>query len=340
MKLTLQKLISNAKKNLFRNPSDGFITLVLLLVILYSTINTFDWFFNIANWDVITKNLNLYITGSFPQPEKWRANIWIGLLSGLCFFTFFSSKNKKLKILLPVLWILIIPLGIYLLSGGLGLTEVKTNYWGGLLLTLILTCCSAAIAFLLGLILAIGRQSNLQLIRTLCRVYIDLMRALPLIAVLFFGQLLIPLFLPVGFEINRFTRAVLAFGFFAAAYVAEDIRGGMQAIPSTQYEAAKVLGLNSKQTLELIILPQAIRTAIPALTNQAIGLLQNTSLMAILGLVELLGVSRSILANPKFIGNYLEVYVWLAIIYWFICTIVALIARHIETQMNPTNPVR
>ena len=165
--------------------------------------------------------------------------------------------------------------------------------------------------------------------------YIELMRAVPLIAVLFFGQLLIPLFLPPGFEINRVLRAVLAFALFAAAYIAEDVRGGLQAIPPTQREAAAVLGLSEWQCLQLVVLPQALRIALPSLTNQAVGLLQNTSLMAILGLVELLGISRSLLANPLFIGRYLEVYLWLAAVYWLACTAMALLARQLELRLDP-----
>ena len=164
------------------------------------------------------------------------------------------------------------------------------------------------------------------------------MRSIPLIAVLFFGQLLIPLFLPVDLEVNRVLRAILAFAFFAAAYIAEDVRGGLQSISGTQQEAASVLGLSKRQTVQYIMLPQALRIALPALTNQAIGLLQNTSLMAILGLVELLGISRSLLANPAFIGRYLETYLWLAAVYWFVCTAMALLARDLEKQLNPVRP--
>lgn len=140
-------------------------------------------------------------------------------------------------------------------------------------------------------------------------------------------------------EINRVLRAVIAFALFTASYIAEDIRGGLQAIPRTQKEAAKVLGLNDAQVLILIILPQAFRTALPALTNQAIGLLQNTSLMAILGLVELLGISRSLLANPNFIGRYMEGYLWLAGVYWFVCTAMALLAKHLEYELNPVSHI-
>ena len=128
---------------------------------------------------------------------------------------------------------------------------------------------------------------------------------------------------------------MLAFAFFAAAYIAEDVRGGLQAIPPTQREAAAVLGLSEWQSLQLVVLPQALRIALPSLTNQAVGLLQNTSLMAILGLVELLGISRSLLANPVFIGRFLEVYLWLAAVYWLACTAMALLARHVELRLDP-----
>ena len=143
------------------------------------------------------------------------------------------------------------------------------------------------------------------------------------------------LFLPVELEINRVLRAIVAFALFAAAYVAEDVRGGLQAIPATQTEAAAALGLSPLQSLQLVILPQTMRIAIPALTNQAIGLLQNTSLMALLGLVELLGIGRSLLANPAFIGRHLEVYVWLGALYWLFCTAMALLARKLERSGPP-----
>jgi general L-amino acid transport system permease protein len=232
------------------------------------------------------------------------------------------------------------PLGIWLLAGGLGLSPIGTQSWGGFSLTLLLTAGSGLLALPLGVLLALGRRSDLPVLRGGSTAYIELMRAIPLIAVLFFGQLLIPLFLPPGVEINRVLRAVVAFALFAAAYIAEDVRGGLQAIPPTQREAAAVLGLSPRQSLQLVVLPQALRVALPSLTNQAVGLLQNTSLMAILGLVELLGISRSLLANPAFIGRYLEVYIWLAAVYWLACTAMALLARHLEIQLDPVRSAR
>jgi len=334
MRIKSNNLIIKFKKGLFKNKTDSSITIFLILIIIFFFSKIINWLVNIADWKVVLENLDLYGFGSYPHSEIWRPKLWITLLATLCFFTLFSSKQSFSRKGLTLSWILIIPFGIFLLAGGFGLAEIPTRSWGGLTLSLILTLCSAAIALPLGIILAIGRQSNLKLINLTCKLYIDLMRSFPLISVLFFGQLLIPLFLPVDYEVSRFIRAVFAFGLFSSAYIAEDIRGGLQTIPSTQYEAADVLGFNKRQTLLLIVLPQAIRTALPALTNQAIGLLQNTSLMAILGLVELLGISRSILANPEFIGRYLEVYVWLAALYWFICTVMALISRRIEHQLN------
>ena len=232
------------------------------------------------------------------------------------------------------LWIISIPLGLLLTAGGLGINPVPSRDWGGILLTLVLTSISTLIALLVGILLALGRQSNIKILSNSCKVYIDIMRAFPLITVLFFGQLLIPLFLPMGLEITRVSRAILAFSLFTSAYIAEDIRGGLQSIPFTQKEAGYVLGFNNIQTMKIIILPQALRIALPALTNQAIGLLQNTSLMAILGLVELMGVGRSLLANPAFIGRYLEAYIWLAFVYWIICTIMALLSRKLEQGLG------
>ena len=221
-----------------------------------------------------------------------------------------------------------------MLYGGIGLSPIMSRHWGGLTLTIFLTACSSLFSLPLGIVLALCRQSSLPLIQKLSSIYIDVMRAVPLIAVLFFGQLLIPLFLPVGIEVDRVWRAIFAFTLFVSAYIAEDVRGGLQSIPNTQLEAANSLGLKQYQIIQFILIPQALRIALPALTNQSIGLFQNTSLMSILGLVELLGIGRSILANPEFIGQYIEVYVWLACVYWIVCTIMAVLARHLEQRMT------
>ncbi len=327
-----KSLLKTIKRKFVATPFDSLITIIIITLIIFISDETLNWLFNVADWKVVTENFSLYMFGSFPLDQQWRPILWITLLFCLTLITLFGPKVGLIRKIIPIIWIIMAPMGIILLAGGIGLKPIQSNNWGGLTLTLLLTISSIIIALPIGIILALFRQSRLFMLRWTSRIYIDVMRSVPLISVLFFGQLLIPLFLPMEMQVNRVLRAVLAFGLFASAYIAEDIRGGLQSIPKTQKEASMVLGLSKIQTIQLVLLPQAIRTAIPALTNQAIGILQNTSLMAILGLVELLGISRSILANPNFIGKYMEAYVWLAAIYWLICTAMALLSRDLERQ--------
>ena len=319
---------------------DRWLTLLLLALIGWAGWSCLHWLWHGADWTVVVTNLPLYAVGSYPEAERWRPLLCIVAVVVLIMITLLGPRLGGWRRSLPLLWSAMAPLGIWLLAGGLGLSPVGTQSWGGFSLTLLLTAGSGLLALPLGVLLALGRRSDLPVLRGGSTAYIELMRAIPLIAVLFFGQLLIPLFLPPGVEINRVLRAVVAFALFAAAYIAEDVRGGLQAIPPTQREAAAVLGLSPRQSLQLVVLPQALRVALPSLTNQAVGLLQNTSLMAILGLVELLGISRSLLANPAFIGRYLEVYIWLAAVYWLACTAMALLARHLEIQLDPVRSAR
>ena len=311
------------------------VTLVLTALIGWGVWSLLHWLLLAADWSVVVSNLPLYVVGSYPVDQRWRPLVWMVALVVLIGLTLLGPRRGPLQRWLPLLWLAMAPLGLWLVAGGLVLEPVSTRDWGGFTLTLLLTIGSGLLALPIGVLLALGRRSQLPVLRLSSTAYIELMRAVPLIAVLFFGQLLIPLFLPQGLEINRVLRAVLAFAFFAAAYIAEDVRGGLQAIPPTQREAAAVLGLSEWQSLQLVVLPQALRIALPSLTNQAVGLLQNTSLMAILGLVELLGISRSLLANPVFIGRFLEVYLWLAAVYWLACTAMALLARHLELRLDP-----
>ena len=311
------------------------VTLLLTALIGWGVWSLLHWLLQAADWQVVLSNLPLYAVGSYPADQRWRPLLWIAATVVMVGLTLLGPRRWPLQRWLPLLWLGMAPLGLWLVAGGLGLQSVGSRDWGGFTLTLLLTAGSGLLALPLGVLLALGRRSALPVLRLSSTAYIELMRAVPLIAVLFFGQLLIPLFLPPGLELNRVLRAVLAFALFAAAYIAEDVRGGLQAIPPTQREAAAVLGLSEWQSLQLVVLPQALRIALPSLTNQAVGLLQNTSLMAILGLVELLGISRSLLANPLFIGRYLEVYLWLAAVYWLACTAMALLARHLELRLDP-----
>lgn len=236
--------------------------------------------------------------------------------------------------ILSLLWFLSYFVALWLIGGGLGLTRVSTNDWGGLVLTLFTAVSGIVVCFPLGLLLALGRRSALPLVRWLSTAYIELVRGVPLVAFLFMGQVMIPLFLPVGSRPDRVLRAIIALALFSAAYLAENVRAGLQAVPRGQREAAMSLGLNTPMTLGLIVLPQALKIAIPAIVGQFISLFQDTTLLSIVGLAELLGIGRSILANPTYLGRYAEVYLFLAVIYWFFCYAMSLGSRKIEEKLN------
>jgi len=327
-------LFKKIKNSLLAKSKYNFCNFIFFLISISLILKILTSIFINSNWEVVTSNLNLYAFGSFPIDQQWRPTLWFFSLLSITFITVYGPKWKWLRKNLIFGWIGTVPLGIYLLSGGLGLNPVMTRHWGGLTLTILITSCSILFSLPIGILLALCRRSSIFLIQKSSSFYIDVMRAVPLISVLFFGQLLIPLFLPVGLEIDRVWRAVIAFTFFVSAYIAEDIKGGLQSIPKNQIEAAKSLGLNKYQINIFILIPQALRVALPAITNQLIGLFQNTSLMAILGLMELLGVSRSILANPEYIGQYIEVYIWLASVYWLFCTIMAFVSKKLEQKMT------
>ncbi|PSN16852.1 amino acid ABC transporter permease [filamentous cyanobacterium CCP5] len=234
-------------------------------------------------------------------------------------------------------WFVAYFVALWLVGGGLGLRNVSTNDWGGLVLTLIAAVSGIALCFPLGLLLALGRRSALPVVRWLATAYIEVVRGVPLVAFLFMGQVMIPLFLPEGARPDRILRAIIALALFSAAYLAENVRAGLQAVPRGQQEAAQSLGLNTPKTLGLIILPQALKIAIPAIVGQFISLFQDTTLLAIVGLAELLGIGRSVLANPSYLGRYAEVYLFLGVIYWFFCYAMSLGSRKVEEKLNTSN---
>ncbi|NJK36579.1 MAG: amino acid ABC transporter permease [Oscillatoriales cyanobacterium RM2_1_1] len=262
----------------------------------------------------------------------------LGLLAGLVIMAavgrWLGNSQPQWTRWLPFAWFAALLVFVWLISGGLGLPVVSTNLWGGLMLTLLMSIISILLCFPLGIAMALGRQSSLPVIRWLSVAYIEVVRGLPLITILFMGQVLVPLFLPEGMRPDRVLRAIIGLTVFSSAYLAENIRGGLQAIPRGQTEAAKALGLNVPLSLGLIVLPQALKIAIPSIVGQFISLFQDTTLLAIVGLVELLGISRSILANPKFLGRYSEVYIFIGILYWLFCYAMSMAARRLEKQLN------
>ena len=245
-----------------------------------------------------------------------------------------SKRLEASSIILAIACFLSLPISIWLIGGNLGLTAVDVNAWNGLVLTLIVAISGIIFSFPLGVLLALGRQSTLPLIKWFCVFYIEVVRGLPLIGILFMAQVMLPLFLPAGLEIDRVLRAIAAFVFFSAAYLAENVRGGLQSIPKGQAEAARALGLNNPLTITLIVLPQALKASIPAIVGQFIGLFKDTSLVAIVGLVDLMGVSRTVLSQPEFIGRYAEVYLFVALIYWMFCFSLSQASQKLEKKLQ------
>ena len=229
-------------------------------------------------------------------------------------------------------WILSFPV-IMVVLRGFGENGVLTSNWGGLLLTLILAVVGIVVSFPLGVFLALCRQSNLPAIRWVSTTYIETVRGVPLITILFMGNILIPIFMP-GLDINQVLRMGLAITFFSAAYMAENVRGGLQGIPRGQHEAAQAIGLNYVQTTLFIVLPQALRSVIPAIVGQFIALFKDTSLVSIIGLIDLLGVAKSVIANPDWLGLQAEVYLFAAVIYFVFCYAMSYGSQEIETALG------
>jgi general L-amino acid transport system permease protein len=245
------------------------------------------------------------------------------------------GQSKRMSRLAAIAWILYFPLVIMIIRGfrftDNFLSFVPSNVWGGLLLSLLLAIVGIVFSFPLGVLLALGRQSSLPAIKLLSVIYIEFIRGVPLISLLFMAQVMLQLFLPASMPpIDRVLRAMVAITLFSAAYTAENVRGGLQSIPNGQYEAADALGLNRFQSMTRIILPQALRAVIPVLVGQFIGLFKDTSLVALVGLFDLLGIARSILANPSWLGRYQEVFVVVALIYWIFSFSMSYASRRIE----------
>ncbi|WP_079709282.1 amino acid ABC transporter permease [Paraliobacillus ryukyuensis] len=231
-------------------------------------------------------------------------------------------------------WLFSIIVIVFFLQGFGILPSVKTSMWNGLLLTVILSAVAIVGSFPIGILLALGRTSKLPIIKYFCIAYIEFIRGIPLITVFFSMQILIPLFLPEGFTVANIIRVMIGATLFTAAYMAENVRGGLQSIPKGQFEAAKTIGLSSIQSIFLIILPQALRAVIPAIVGQSISMFKDTSLVAIVGLVDLLGIAQTVKSNPAFLGHHMEVYLFVALVYWVIAYAMSYSSRRLEETLG------
>ncbi len=336
-----------AKENLFSSPWNTALTLIALWLLWEAVPPLVSWAFldavwtggspalcraaEGACWALIDEKHRFILFGLYPFNEHWRpllaVALFIAIIAVSCYPPFWRPW-------LLALWVVILGACAVLMWGGvLGLTFVPTDLWGGLPLTLILAAVGMIGSFPLAILLALGRRSDMPAIRSVCVGFIEFVRGVPLISVLFMASVMFPLFLPEGVTINKLLRALVGITLFTAAYLAEAIRGGLQAVPRGQYEAADALGLSYWKKTLLIILPQALKIAIPPLVNQFISMFKDTSLVIIIGLFDLLTTAKTAIADPQWRQFYIESYVFVALIYWGFCFFMSRYSLFIESRL-------
>jgi general L-amino acid transport system permease protein len=286
-----------------------------------------------ACWAIIADKYRLVLFGRFPYNEQWRPALVVLLFIGLYIV---SGMRRFWRKELALVWVVtLIVVGILMWGGIFGLTEVPEDMWGGLPITLILATFGAAFSFPLAILVALGRRSTkLPAVKMLCVLYVELIRGVPLISVLFMASVMFPLFMPEGVNVNKLLRAQIAFILFAGAYLAEVVRGGLQALPKGQAEAADALGLSYWQKTTFIILPQALRLVIPPLVNTFIGFFKDTSLVLIIGIFDLLTMGKVALSDPPWQSFSTEMYLGLAAVYIAFCFAMSKYSRRLERDLS------
>ncbi|MGH6952629.1 MAG: amino acid ABC transporter permease [Alphaproteobacteria bacterium] len=285
-----------------------------------------------ACWAFIHEKYRLILFGRFPYGAHWRPLLALLLLIGLVGV---SCNRRFWRAWLGGVWIAgIAGVGLFMWGGVLGMSYVETRLWGGLPLTLILAVVGLIVAFPLAILLALGRRSRMPIVRAVSVVYIELIRGVPLISLLFMASFMLPLFLPTGVSIDALLRAQVAIIMFTAAYLAEVIRGGLQAIPKGQYEAAQALGLSYWRMTRKIVLPQAIRLVIPPIVNSFISMFKDTSLVSIVSLTDLLLATQQAIADPSWRAFFIEGYIFIALIYFCFCFFMSKYSQYLEVELH------
>ena len=342
-------LLAWIKINLFGGPITGLLTVLIGGLLLYVIPQFLSWaIFRAAwapnydacrvegvgaCWGVVTEKYRFILFGRYPFEEQWRPLVatvlLLGLLVASCMRAFWHAW-------LGVLWVVVLSLFFMLMYGNvMGLSKVETDRWGGLPLTLLLASLSMVMAFPIAMVVALGRRSTLPAIRTVSTVYVELIRGVPLISVLFMASFMFPLFMPEGMTIDVLIRVLVGITLFAAAYMAEVIRGGLQAIPKGQIEAAATLGLSYWQTQRKIVLPQALAMVVPSIMNNFIGLFKDTSLVTIVSLYELTGaLSLALNSDANWRPFKIEGYLFIALIYFAFCFSMSRYSMWVEKQVN------
>ena len=357
------------KENLFSSWSNGLLTFLSLYVIFISVPPLLNWLIFSANfnfgtinifglsiqfseematnlncgkdgacWPFIYEKFDMFIYGFYPREELWRPNA-VFALTALLFLAVKLTKNLKNKNKVLISLLISYPiLSYFLLLGGLGILPVVETYkLGGLMLTLIIAAVGIIISFPIGILLALGRQSELSTVRFFSVMYIEFIRAVPLITILFMASNVLPLFFDSGISMDKLVRALIAITLFQAAYMAEVVRGGLQAIPKGQYEAADAIGLSYYQKNILIVLPQALKISIPNIVGSSISLFKDTTLVLIIGLMDFLAVVTAAAADKEWLGRHLEGYLFVAMILWVMLYTMSRYSKKLELRFNTEN---
>ena len=338
----VERSVTWSKKNLFDGWFNTILTLGSVAFLLWLIPPIIEW--GIINatltptiegcaeatgacWGFVNANLRLILFGTYPYDEQWRPLLAMILLMGIICASLGGVKYPNVRKWIIPMWVIGVPIIAILMWGGvLGLTYVQNSYWGGLPLTLILSSIGIVFAFPFGLLLALGRQSNMPALRTLSVVYIEVIRGVPL---------MFPLFLPDGVTIDKLLRAQIGIILFTAAYLAEVFRGGLQAVPRGQFEAGESLALSYWQSMRLIILPQALRLVIPPTVNSFISMFKDTTLVVIIGLFDFLGtVKLALRSDPAWTKYYVEGYTFAAAIFFLICFSMAKYSAYLEKELR------
>ncbi len=343
------RFLDKLNKNINSSNFNAFLTLLILFIIIKAISPLMNWLILEANfvgsskddcigngacWVFIKVWFNRLMYGLYPDVEQWRVNSAFILLFALVGVAFFVPQ--KIKKYFIIFLIFVYPfIGIKLLSGGsFGLVYVETAAWGGLSLTFIISAFAILFCFPIGVFLALGRRSSLPAIRYVSIGFIELWRGVPLITVLFMAAVMFPMFLPDGTFIDKLIRVLIAITLFEAAYMAEVVRGGLQALPKGQYEAAKSLGMGYWRMNALIILPQALKLVIPGIANTLLALVKDTPLIFVVGLMELAGMIGLAKTNPKWLGMAMEGYVFAGLVFWVICYAMSRYSQNLEKKLS------
>ncbi len=336
-------------KNLFNSPLNTILTFIIAYFVCRGFVAVFDWAILDANWigttrDACTKDgacwpfisvrFEQFMFGFYPESELWRPKLFFASLAILVALLAYDKTPKRA-------WIFLFGITVYpfltaeLLEGSLfGLPIVETHKWGGLLITLVIALVGIVASLPIGILLALGRRSEMPIIRSLSTVYIEVWRGVPLITVLFMASVMLPLFLSHGTEANKLVRALIGVVMFSSAYMAEVVRGGLQAIPKGQYEAADALGLSYSKKIILIIMPQALKITIPSIVNTFLGLFKDTSLVLIIGMFDVLGIGQAANTDPAWLGFATESYVFVALVFWIFCFGISRYSIWLENKLN------